>query len=275
MGMSVGLRVREVSERWGVALALHAVVCAEGSPCVGPGWSSPGMRPLPVGHPVATLVPWREDGLVDAFARLVPTGLADEHLGFIEHEGAAVGVLVVRVRPGATPAYLDAIRAVVGVTFGEVLGTPVAEAASFHLLFDPTGHLCAVSTEAPLHALDPSHREALAAAVRAVGRDGGSTIVAGFRVELRPLVGEDGPRVLANLVPVTAARVPALARLSPTQATIARYAGSGATVPEIARTLDRSAETIRTHLREVYRRLGVTSRVELAWLARELDAWAA
>lgn len=52
--------------------------------------------------------------------------------------------------------------------------------------------------------------------------------------------------------------------LSPTQLQIARRAAAGATLKEIASALGRSPETIRSHLREVYRRLAVSSRIELA-----------
>jgi DNA-binding CsgD family transcriptional regulator len=55
-----------------------------------------------------------------------------------------------------------------------------------------------------------------------------------------------------------------LAQLSPTQRNIAMQAAGGATLDEIAMQLARSTETVRTHLRAVYLRLGVRSRVELA-----------
>lgn len=52
--------------------------------------------------------------------------------------------------------------------------------------------------------------------------------------------------------------------LSKTQIQVARQAADGATLREIARTMDRSPDTVRSHLREVYRRLEVSSRLELA-----------
>lgn len=54
--------------------------------------------------------------------------------------------------------------------------------------------------------------------------------------------------------------------LTPAQRTVAEYAVAGATVDEIARAVDASPETVRSHLKSVYRRLEVANRVELARL---------
>jgi DNA-binding CsgD family transcriptional regulator len=51
--------------------------------------------------------------------------------------------------------------------------------------------------------------------------------------------------------------------LSPRQREIAEYAAAGATAREIAATLGISPHTVRQHLKDVYRTLGVSSRVEL------------
>jgi len=53
-------------------------------------------------------------------------------------------------------------------------------------------------------------------------------------------------------------------RLSPTQREVASFAASGATVAEIASAMGRRPETVRSHLREAYTRLGVSNRVELS-----------
>lgn len=57
---------------------------------------------------------------------------------------------------------------------------------------------------------------------------------------------------------------PILARLTDLQRRVASLAAAGATIPEIARELDRSPETVREHLARVYERLGIASRSELA-----------
>lgn len=55
----------------------------------------------------------------------------------------------------------------------------------------------------------------------------------------------------------------AASRLTPTQRIVAEHAVTGATVEEISEKMDRSPHTIKTHLRNIYDRLGISSRVEL------------
>lgn len=69
---------------------------------------------------------------------------------------------------------------------------------------------------------------------------------------------------LVELGPVRLVRLSADADLSPSQRQVVSYAVAGATVQEIAHTLEAGHETIRSHLREAYRRLGVANRLELA-----------
>lgn len=64
-------------------------------------------------------------------------------------------------------------------------------------------------------------------------------------------------------LPVTT-RTTRNAILSRAQAMVARRAAEGITIREIARALRRSPDTVRSHLREAYRRLHVANRVELA-----------
>lgn len=73
-------------------------------------------------------------------------------------------------------------------------------------------------------------------------------------------------RYLARITPATPFRQSCDTLLSPVQRQVAQYAASGATVQEIADALQRAPETIRTHLRAAYSRLGVSTRLELARL---------
>lgn len=73
----------------------------------------------------------------------------------------------------------------------------------------------------------------------------------------------DSVRWVMRLTPATPLRSAPDATLSPLQRQVAESAAAGMTLPEIAKSLGRSHETIRSHLRQVYGRLGISSRVEL------------
>lgn len=77
-----------------------------------------------------------------------------------------------------------------------------------------------------------------------------------------------GDHVLVTVVPPRPEVVEAQELLSPTQQEIAEYAAAGATVPEIARATDRSPETVRSHIKAIYKRLSICTRMELQWLLR-------
>ena len=83
---------------------------------------------------------------------------------------------------------------------------------------------------------------------------------------VRVFVEAGGGRRVVLLRPVSLA----LARLTQRQREVAEFAAVGATVTEIAGTLAISAHTVRDHLKAIYFRLEVASRVELA---RELEGW--
>jgi DNA-binding NarL/FixJ family response regulator len=86
------------------------------------------------------------------------------------------------------------------------------------------------------------------------------TIVRISRVE-----SESGDRLYcADLVPVDAWQVPELITFSVQQRRVAEFAALGATAPEIARSLGVSDSTVRTYLKQIYDKLGIASRVELA-----------
>lgn len=116
--------------------------------------------------------------------------------------------------------------------------------------------------------LDEGRRRLLAGRARRAmaGADPAVFVVGQTQFRLVRLDGDGGERWLCMLRGVQLPEVSPLARLSPTQREVGEYAAAGATVAEIGRAMDRSEETVRTHLREVYRRLGIASRLELAEL---------
>lgn len=94
---------------------------------------------------------------------------------------------------------------------------------------------------------------------------------AGAFLRIHPVAGESGTAHVAILDPMQPAPVRSIHLLSATKRKIAALASSGATVAEIARTMGRSPETVRSHLSDIYARLGIGSRAELAVIVRE--AW--
>lgn len=86
----------------------------------------------------------------------------------------------------------------------------------------------------------------------------------GLRHRLVRLDGGGGERLLCTVQPLEAVRMRADVVLTPRQREVAAEAIVGHNVPQIATTLGVSAETIRKHLRLIYRRLGVHNRVQLA-----------
>ena len=95
------------------------------------------------------------------------------------------------------------------------------------------------------------------------------TWIGGAHVRFTPATGPDSNGFWAEVVPAPPVRQARDSVLTPMQRQVAHYAAAGATTQEIARTLGAAVETVRTHLREIYRRLEVASRVELAELLRD------
>jgi DNA-binding CsgD family transcriptional regulator len=85
---------------------------------------------------------------------------------------------------------------------------------------------------------------------------------------LSRLAGPEGNGVQMTLSAAPFARRDPLAVLTDRQRQVAEIVGRGATVERAAVQLGISAETVRTHLRKIYARLGIRSRSALrAWLS--------
>ncbi|RVU42435.1 LuxR family transcriptional regulator [Lujinxingia sediminis] len=86
----------------------------------------------------------------------------------------------------------------------------------------------------------------------------------GWLLRVQRVEGDAGVGRLVHVeIAPRAERAPDFA-LTEMQRRVAEYARSGATVNEIARAMGRSPHTVKTHLKSVYERLGVASRLELA-----------
>jgi DNA-binding CsgD family transcriptional regulator len=118
---------------------------------------------------------------------------------------------------------------------------------------------------AMLLATEPAHEwarssgrlDVLGGCVRAHHHGVGGPDLDASACHIARLEGALGPHYLVSL------RSPALGWLSPRQREIAEFAVAGATAREISDALGIGYHTVRQHLKEVYRLLGVASRVEL------------
>ncbi len=97
--------------------------------------------------------------------------------------------------------------------------------------------------------------------------ESGPYFFAGMRITITPLHGLNTHRAyLMRLMPARYPRIEPEAVLTPSQKEVARLATTGATVEEMARMLHRSPHTVKTHLKHIYRRLDINSRVQLVEL---------
>lgn len=117
----------------------------------------------------------------------------------------------------------------------------------------------------------PGWKEALAAAVQRFdrGEPAGPALFGVARPRIARLDGDGGRvRYLVHVAVAAPLRLSPLAALSPVQREIAAQAAAGATVDEMARDLASRPETVKSHLKAVYRKLDVSSRVELSEVVR-------
>lgn len=137
-------------------------------------------------------------------------------------------------------------------------------------VFSPDGDL-RFSTwgEVADEALQGAMAQAVEQFVAGTGRS--DLVVSGQLLSMDRMDGDEGPAVLVTTQAVAPMVVADPMLLSPLKRRIVGYAIQGATVPEIARAIGRSPETVRSHLKRIYEQLGVGSRVELAEICR--DVW--
>jgi DNA-binding CsgD family transcriptional regulator len=103
----------------------------------------------------------------------------------------------------------------------------------------------------------------LSAEIRLVMPQGGRSLQPSFTVQLNlpPCAHHEVGRAMAQL-----------SRLTPAERSTVRLAAAGHENADIARELGVSLSTVRTHLRHVFEKLGITSRAKLAPLHAALEA---
>lgn len=100
--------------------------------------------------------------------------------------------------------------------------------------------------------------------------DAASLVVEG--VELRTVrIDGDGVRYLVSGELARPVQYPAASALTARQRHLAEYAAAGATMREVSAAMDITEHTAKSHLKQIYLRLGVASRVELADTLRALS----
>lgn len=193
----------------------------------------------------------------------------------IVHEGRLIGSVLCARRLGE-PAFgraeLAALRAIeerVAHLFVTAWRRGQAQCngpdqASF-LVFDADGRHVSTSIDAAPWLREPEIVARIGSLAVALCRSGAvraEHFVRRARVRLERLEGAV-PRVLAVAEEGDHHRPGAREKLTEAQRRVADLAAAGATVKEIAAALERSPETVRDHLKAIYDRLGIGSRVEL------------
>jgi len=167
------------------------------------------------------------------------------------------------VRSGArSPARRRRLKALLRDALTELCVARVVAEPAGTLVVAPGGVIEAADRDAQrCLTLGTGLREIVASVVREA-RDESLYIVGALSLHLRPLWGAQ-PGWLVQLGATQPVVLAPDAVLSPAQREVAEYAAVGATIDEIARSLDAGRETVRSHMKEIYRRLNVANRVEL------------
>lgn len=148
------------------------------------------------------------------------------------------------------------------------LGSPQSDVAQYRhfLVFDVRLRLWGGSAGAARWLKRTKGEAELVGELRRFQRNGRATAAVALdfgEVRFTRIATRRSLRFLVEL-PLQTARTANEKLLTKTQIQVARRAAQGATLSEIARVIGRSPDTVRAHLREVYRRLEVSSRLELA-----------
>ena len=200
-------------------------------------------------------------------------GQSDQWFTFLSGRGRVVALVTCE---SSDLGQLRQVRRVLCEDLTDPLFDQAVYATDFFVILDASGRPQSASADAPRQWQQSVGLDRLEQAARWLANgDRIRTLVPGYLVEMRRLVGGSDEAILACFSPVGVAPRPELAALSPTQGRVVRFAAAGATTPEIARAMRRSAGTVRTHLREAYRRLDVASRLELMASSEELTGWGA
>lgn len=159
---------------------------------------------------------------------------------------------------------VDRIRS--GLVGAETLEQAHLPSAPAYLVVRPSGQVEHASPLAQPWLARPDFTRSLSAVISALdaGKDSERYALDQAEAHFNRLDGEEGVRYLVTVRPAERPSLSPVAALSPMQRRIAEYVAAGAQRNEVALALGISAETVRSHLRVVYERLGVANRLELS-----------
>lgn len=147
----------------------------------------------------------------------------------------------------------------------------IALIAPSQIIMGPTGEVMHFTGSSEAW-LEPPQRVVLARLVRGMHAEGvmrSQHVVAGQRLAIARLLGGH-PAYLLTIQP--SSTLDPFADLTPRQREIAMIASAGATAAEIGGAIGLSTSTVRVHLRDIYARLAIGTRVELANIAHSRSA---
>ena len=139
-------------------------------------------------------------------------------------------------------------------------------------IVSPTGGVELVSGAAARRFVD-AHAGEIRRWIRACDRSrhaDGEVVLGAFRAWVVRVDGPPGVRYVVSAERLEPFEVSPSATLTRTQRSVAKAALAGMTNAEIASDLGMSAQTVKAHLRNIYLRLGVSSRLELAAVCGDL-----
>lgn len=139
-----------------------------------------------------------------------------------------------------------------------------------HLIFDAESLRLRLASPRASEWLSTYRRSRILDFLRALRADSSRSVcfIDGYALCAAKLVGNDGPAFHVNVrLPAPITRSPAAA-LTAREHEVAKLAALGATAREMAEDLEISAETVRGHIKSIYKKLEVGSRAELAAMLR-------
>jgi len=251
--------LRELAQRTRVERATLTTIVSDGELWIDERFASDAVPAWGVCEPERFSQPLAPFVSAAALRRLVPDPSGRPRaIHGIARRGKLLGVLElspIRNSGRGPGACLDALASLLDRRVEGLTPAPRA-----HLVLGPGGPELVAPGLAEI--LTPSFVEAL---TRAERRGETRLVLGRTAVSLLPLCcpGGTNRRTLVSLGPTALVALAPSTILSTRQREVAELAAGGATIAQIAASLDTSPETVKSHLKAIYLELGVATRLEL------------